>query len=95
MSEPSTEHAERAVEILSQREGLATLIELNGGESHICMNVAVGRDIAADYDHVTTNVSPEVSGLEIGFFLTNELDTLSDPKSGTMLWSKFGPIAEK
>src|SRR5436190_23472382 len=61
MGEPVTPGlGARIVEILERRTGVETTVGMATGETYAVFNVAWGRDMGAAWEHVTTNISPEV-----------------------------------
>jgi len=53
------EVGETICKILEKRCGLETHIKLDDGRKIIVWNIAWGKDIGDEYDHITTNISPE------------------------------------
>ena len=85
MLDPKT--AETALKILRRREPFATTVQLSGDRTITVFNVAWGRDMGEEYDHVTTNISPEPDGEHsIDFFHTSEIEVLIDPETGGRLF---------
>jgi len=78
----------RIVEILERRTGIETTVKMATGETYAVLNVAWGRDMGAAWEHVTTNISPEVEGASLDFFLTDDVVRLEDPRTGETLWKK-------
>jgi len=76
------------VEILERRTGIETTVEMATGEAYAVFNIAWGRDMGAAWEHVTTNISPEVEGASLDFFMTDDVVRLEDPRTGETLWKK-------
>jgi hypothetical protein len=76
------------LKILRERCGKWTVAELHDGRCCRVFDIAWGRDIAADFDYITTNISPGPGGdPSIDFFLTSEVALLRDEETGTILFS--------
>lgn len=45
-------------------------------------------DEGEDYEHLTTNISPEVEGASIDFFLTSEVRSETAPETGQPVWTR-------
>ena len=71
--------------ILTARDGRLTVAKLTSGSVLSIKNIAWGRDDGADFDHITTNISPEISGFSIDFFHTSEVSELVD-EDGSVLF---------
>jgi len=67
-----------------------TRLELSGERSLDVFNIAWGEDIGDDYEHVTTNISPDLNGGIIDLFFTDEVARVFDPESGAVLWESDG-----
>ncbi|MGB7176579.1 MAG: hypothetical protein WBD33_06995 [Xanthobacteraceae bacterium] len=83
--EVTPDQGERALSVLRSRDRRLTSAAMTDGRIFQIMNIAWGRDDGADFDHVTTNISPRVAGLEVDFFHTREIDSLAD-EDGTVLF---------
>jgi len=78
--------ADKALQLLRARSGVRTDVTLTDGRTVPVWNVAWGRDIGDDYDHVTTNISPAPpTEDQVDFFYTDEIMVIVDPESGTVL----------
>lgn len=66
------------IRLLVARDGRLTVAVLNDGSEAVFSNIAWGYDLGDQYAHITTNISPNVEGLEVDFFFTNELRDLRD-----------------
>ncbi|SFF62774.1 hypothetical protein [Blastococcus tunisiensis] len=75
--------------LLQGRDGLPADVELSDGRRCKVWNVAWGYDAGECWAHITTNISPDVNGEEIDFFLANEVDVIRVPESGEIL---LGPV---
>lgn len=53
-------------------------------------NIAWGQDIGDDYEHITANISPLLEIATVAFFFTDNVATITDPESGTVLWQADG-----
>lgn len=78
------EQGATALSILLARNGRLTLVTLSENRESQVLNVAWGRDFGADFDHVTTNISPAVRGLSVDFFHTSEIVKLCDENGGDL-----------
>ena len=84
----SSERAAKIVQLLSERDGVHTVVRMIDGRSFHVLNIAWGRDEGEDYEHVTTNISPPVEGQDIDFFLTGDVEKVIAPESEYPLWSR-------
>jgi hypothetical protein len=66
------------VELLVERDGQRTLVQLRDGRRLSVINIAWGYDIGDEYAHITTNISPSVEGESIDLFVTNEVVAVQD-----------------
>lgn len=73
------------IQLLQDRDGLASVVVLNGGERLTVFNIAWGYDMGDEYAHVTTNISPDVEGATIDLFFTSDVAVVLDPASGAVL----------
>lgn len=78
------EQGEEALTILRSRDGQLTVAALSNGRASKILNIAWGRDDGADFDHITTNISPSTDGLPIDFFHTFEIVSLKDENGGVL-----------
>jgi hypothetical protein len=75
------------LQILRERCGKWTVAELHDGRHCRVFDIAWGRDIAADFDHITTNISPGPGGdATSDFFQTSDVTLLRDEETGTILF---------
>ena len=58
------------------------------GQVLTVFNIAWGMDEGADYEHLTTNISPEVEGASVDFFLTSEVRNVTAPETGQLVWTR-------
>jgi hypothetical protein len=72
--------------MLRDRDGRLTLIDLADGRHFRVFNIAWGRDTAADFHHITTNISPSVSTEAIDFFHTDQVRRVADGDTGRALF---------
>ena len=75
------EDLDAITEILRRRDGVATDVVLGDGRRFSVLNIAWGRDMGASCDHITTNISPGPPGASIGFFHTDEVESIIDPET--------------
>ena len=79
--------AEAVTSILRARCGQWTLVQLHNGPQFHVFDIAWGRDMGSDFDHITTNISPGPAGEHtIDFFLTSQVAALSVPVTGQSLF---------
>ena len=72
--------AERALQVLRGRSGQRTEVTLSSGRQIVVWNVAWGRDEGDEFDHLTTNISPEpAEPHEVDFIFSSEISTIMDP----------------
>ena len=84
---PDTE--DRASKVLQERCGRWTLVELTEGRTFRVFDVAWGRDMGDEFDHITSNISPgPKEPHSIDFFFTSDVIRITDPQSGTVLFSR-------
>ncbi|MGH6964055.1 MAG: hypothetical protein ACREE0_06200 [Phenylobacterium sp.] len=76
------------VALLEARDGTATILVLQDGQRVLALNCAWGRDIGADWEHLTVNVSPSVDGVDIEFLSTAEVVGALDPDTGAVLYRR-------
>ena len=80
------QQGEAVTSILRARCGQWTLVQLLDGQQFRVFDIAWGRDMGADFDHVTTNISPGPAGEhDIDFFHTSEVVSVTDPSTGKSL----------
>jgi hypothetical protein len=73
--------------ILQERCGIWSLVDLTEERRIRVLNIAWGRDIGADFDHITTNISPKTQGKNtIDFFHASEVVRISDGETGKVLF---------
>ncbi len=70
------------VEILAERRGKATLIELRSGEEIVATNVSCGRDIGEEWEHIFFS-----EGAQSYFLSTAEINGLLEPDNRAVLYS--------
>jgi len=49
-------------------------------------NIAWGYDLGEDHAHVTTNCSPFIDDQPVHLFHTHEVESVTDPKTGGVLY---------
>ena len=77
---------ETLISLLRDRDGMATRVILRDKRLLTVVNIAWGYDMGDEFAHVTTNVSPSVEGTGVDVFYTSDVDTVSDPSSGDVLY---------
>ena len=87
MTQASPTHAAEIVPIMRGRDGRATIVTLADGRVFEVFNIAWGLDDGADYEHLTSNISPSIAGAEVNFFLTGDVRSVTCPEAGKLLWS--------
>ncbi len=65
-------------------------MELSGSRVLDVFNIAWGGDIGDEYEHITSNISPNVEGASVDLFFTDEIARIVDPVSGAVLWEADG-----
>ena len=75
------------IHLLISRDGTATTIALRTGVTLNVFNIAWGYDLGDSHAHVTTNCSPNLEGQPLDFFLTSDIEIVTDPVSGDRLWT--------
>lgn len=82
---PGTE--DRASKILQERCGLWTVVELTENRSFRVFDIAWGRDMGDEFDHITTNISPgPKEPHSIDFFFTSDVIRIVDAETGAILF---------
>jgi hypothetical protein len=74
------------VELLEARDGRLTLLELADGSILRAVNSASGRDMGAEWEHATLNISPAIPGEEIDFLSTADVARAIDPDTSEILY---------
>jgi len=90
MEGPSPAHCRLIVPLLQARDGRNTALKLSGQRALEVYNIAWGEDLGDDFDHLTTNISPEVDGATVDLFFTDEVVSVIDPANGAVLWEADG-----
>jgi hypothetical protein len=70
------------IALLKSRDGQATMVRLTGKRTIRVFNIAWGYDDGDEFAHVTTNISPRVSGEQIDFFFTHEVLNIEAAETG-------------
>ncbi len=81
----------RVLALLQGRDGALTHVELIDGRRCRVWNIVWGYDAGDSWAHITTNISPDVSGEEVDFFVTEEVDVIRVPESGDILLDPISP----
>ena len=76
---------EELIDLLVQRDGIATEVVLRDARRLQVVNIAWGYDDGDAYAHITTNVSPFVAETDGDFFFSNEVATVLDPLTHVVL----------
>jgi DNA-directed RNA polymerase specialized sigma24 family protein len=76
------------VNLLDTRDGIATLVTVEEGDTSMVFNIAWGYDLGDEYAHVTTNASPFIAYLPIDFFLPDRVAQVRDASTGSILFSR-------
>jgi hypothetical protein len=78
---------ETILDILKERCGRWTVAQLHDGRCYRIFDIAWGRDAAAEFDHITTNISPGPGGdATIDSFHTSDVALLRDEETGSILF---------
>jgi hypothetical protein len=73
--------------ILQKHCGNWSLVELQSGQKLRVFDIAWGRDLGNEFDHITTNISPGPSDDHtIDFFFTSEVVRVEDEATGRVLF---------
>jgi hypothetical protein len=79
--------------LLQRRCGEWSLVELRDGRRLRVFDIAWGRDMGDEIDHITTNISPGPPGEHgIDFFFTSEVARIEDEATGKVLF-EYEPSA--
>ncbi len=73
------------IDVLGERDGVATVVTLADGLVFRVHNIAWGYNTDDPYAHLTTNVSPIVTGRSGDFFFTDEIARIAGP-TGKVLY---------
>ena len=95
MTKSSSAHCSKIVPLLRGRDGLSTRVELAEQRVLDVFNIAWGTDMADDFEHITSNISPTVGGATVDLFFTDEVIRIVDPDLGTILWESDGTPAAR
>jgi hypothetical protein len=83
----SPRDGETITRILRTRCGQWTLVTLTGGRHLRVFDIAWGRDMGDDFDHLTTNISPgPPEEHTVDFFFNSEVVDVTDPVTGERLF---------
>jgi hypothetical protein len=74
--------------MFQERDGTETRVQMRDGSVLTVFNIAWGYDVGDQFAHVTTNISPDVTGASVDFFWTNDVVHVSDPGDGTVLFPR-------
>jgi hypothetical protein len=82
------ESEDRASKVLQERCGRWTVVELTENRTFRVFDIAWGRDMGDEFDHITTNTSPGPKEPHaIDFFFTSDVLRIVDPETGAVLFS--------
>jgi hypothetical protein len=82
-----------ALRVLQERCGRWSVVHLFAGHCCRVFDIGWGHDIGADYDHVTTNVSPGPLGEHpVDFFFTSDVARIEDAVTGELLFKCEKPV---
>jgi hypothetical protein len=82
---PDTEDI--ASQVLQERCGRWTTVELTENRSFRVFDIAWGRDMGDAFDHITTNISPGPKELHsMDFFFTSDVIRIIDSETGAVLF---------
>jgi hypothetical protein len=74
--------------LLETRSGLPSRVTLQDGKVLQVHNVAAGRDMGAEFDHFTTNISPAPSGAHtVDFFTADQVVEIVALESAEVLFA--------
>jgi hypothetical protein len=76
------------VELLESRDGQLTLVHLADGRVLDAFDCAAGRDMGAEWEHVTLNASPGTADRPIHLVVTSDIVRLVDPANQTLLYQR-------
>jgi hypothetical protein len=86
---PPSSTATHVVDVLKQRQGTLTQIELLDGRQLAVYNIAWGQDFGDPEYHITSNISPAPSvPPRIDIFSSGDVKQVSDPSSGQVFYEK-------
>lgn len=84
---PADVTAEQIIQILRERDGVATEVQLTGNRVYTVYDIAWGRDIGNPHYHITTNISPgPPEPHTIDFFFTDEVASIRAPGAESPLF---------
>jgi hypothetical protein len=90
MTGPSPAHCRLIVPLLRSRDGQQTEVLLSGDRLLTVFNIAWGEDLGDDFEHLTSNISPNLVGTAVDLFFTDEVVKVADPETGLMMWKTDG-----
>jgi hypothetical protein len=80
---------QKIIDILSERDGILSVVNLTDGKRIDIFNIAWGKDFGEVGFHVTTNISPPVDGLPVDIFSTEDVFRIFDPHTGEELFRLY------
>jgi hypothetical protein len=72
---------------LQERDAVQTVVVLRDDRRLMVHNIAWGYDMGDEWAHVTSNISPSVTGASIDFFFTNEVASMIDPITNSVIYT--------
>ena len=81
------------VKLLYSRNGLASLVTLDDGSERRVLNIATGRDLYEEFDHITINISPPEDGWDLDLFNSSEIRQV-ETLDGEILFRSSGASGE-
>lgn len=76
------------VRLLMRRRGRPTRLRLSDGAEVTAWNCAWGMDFGRDWEHLTLNMSPRLTGVGAAFLSSVDVLAASDPVSGAALYER-------
>jgi hypothetical protein len=89
----STRRDGEVLAALRASDGCATEVQLRDGRSLRVWNVAWGYDAGDSWAHITTNISPSVTGEQVDYFYSHQVDRIAESDSGRLLLGPEKPMA--
>lgn len=80
---------DKVTSILKERCGVWSIVELRDGKRFRVFDIAWGRDMGDEHDHITTNISPgPPEGAPFDFFFTSNVVRIIDETTETVLFQR-------
>ena len=77
---------EAVLEVLQERDGVASQVMLSDGRLLVVFNIAWGYGLGERFAHVTTNISPGVEAAVVDVFSTALVEAIIEPDDGAVLY---------